>query len=175
MLTLACTTLCFLRYHNVDIARKKSLVPIRSPEQEVIARRRSPVRGLPFTGPITGISDWIRAGAYENFGSNWGGWVGGAAKYSGIAVFIVISLPYLKDVQELGILIGFQMFAPGIPAMLAMGYCVNGSLFIQKGWLYPFSPRPIGETLVLKLLRLQCWDLWDHVAGSFTYRELGGT
>ena len=152
VLTLACTTLCFLRYHNVDIARKKSLVPIRSPEQEVIARRRSPVHGLPVKGPMTGISDWIRAGTYENFGSNWGGWVGGATKYSGIAVFIVISLPYLKDVQELGILIGFQMFAPGIPAMLAMGYCVNGSLLIQKGWLYPFSRAQLAKLSYLSCL-----------------------
>ncbi|MCE2440571.1 MAG: hypothetical protein J4F39_14225 [Candidatus Latescibacteria bacterium] len=152
VLTLAGTTLCFLRYHNVNIARKKSLVPIRSPEQEVIARRRSPVRGLPLTGPITGVSDWIRAGAYENFGSNWGGWVGGSAKYSGIAVLIVIVLPYLKEVQELGILIGLHMFAPGIPAMLALGYSANGSLFLQKGWLYPLSRAQLAKLSYLSCL-----------------------
>ncbi len=152
VLTLAGTALCFLRYNNVNIVREKSLVPIRSPEEEVIARKRSPVRGLQLTGPITGISDWIRAGAYENFSSNWGGWVGRAAKYSGIAVLIVIALPHLKDVQELGILIGFQMVAPGIPAMLAMGYCVNGSLFLQKHWLYPLSRAQLANLSYLSSL-----------------------
>jgi len=78
--------------------------------------------------------------------------VGRAVKYSGIAVLIVIVLPYPKDVQELGILIGFQMFAPAIPAFLAMGYCADGSLFLHKGWLYPLSRNQLAKLAYLSSL-----------------------
>ncbi len=152
LLTFVGATLCFLRFHSANVARRKSLVPIRSPEEEINSRKRSPTRRLPLKGPFSRISEWIRAGEYENFGSDWGGWVGRAVKYSGIAVLIVIVLPYLKDVQELGILIGLQMFAPAIPAFLAMGYCANGSLFLHKGWLYPLSRNQLAKLAYLSSL-----------------------
>ncbi len=152
VLTLAGTTFCFLRFHNVNVARMKSLVPIRSPEEELLARKRIPTRGLPFKGPITGISCWIRAGEYENFASNWGGWAGRAVKISAIAVLIVFVLSYPSALREFGILIGLQMLTPGIPAMLAMGFCANGSLFLQKGWLYPLSRNQLSKLAYLSSL-----------------------
>ena len=152
VLTLAGATLCFVRFHNVNVARKRSLDPISCPEDEAKIVRRTPVRRLTSNGPVTSIFSWIRAAEYENYSTQWGGCAGGAVKSSCIAVLIVIALPYLKDVQELGILIGLQMFAPGIPAMLALGYSANGSLFLQKGWLHPLSRAQLAKLSYLSCL-----------------------
>ncbi len=154
LLTVVGASLCLYRsILDVNTTRKKSLalVPIvlidlatgRSWEKEVIAWKRTARRKWQHTGPITGLFNWIRAGEYENFASNRGGWAAGVVKLSGIAVLIVMALPYLAEVQGPAFLKAYQkvyqLLAPGIPAFLAMFYCTDGSFFLQKGWLYPLS------------------------------------
>lgn len=152
VLTQAGTSLCFLRFHDVEVFRRKTLVPFRTLEQEFLVRKRTPSRRPPQFGRVTGVANWIRAGEYENFASSWGGWVGEAVKYPVIAAAIVIVLLYLTQAQEVDFLMGFQVMAPGIPAFLAMGFCANGSLFLQRGWLYPLSRAQLADLTYLSSL-----------------------
>ena len=167
LLTVVGASLCLYRILDVNTARKKSLVPTaltglatgRSTERVMIALKRTPRRNWQHKGPITGLFNWIRAGEYENFASNRGGWPAGAVRHSGIAVLIVMALPYMTEVQVLVFLKEFQLLAPGIPAYLAMVYCITGSFFLQKDWLYPLSRT--------QLAKLAYWSSLLYNAGIY--------
>ena len=147
LLTLAGASLCLFRVFNVNAARQKSLAPSvfnslgagRLSERAVPARARTRKRSWRLEGPLTGAFNWIRAGEHENFARIRGGWAAGAVRFSAIAALIVAALPHLAGSPELLFLKGFERVGPFVPLFLAIGYCVSGSFFLQKGWLYPLS------------------------------------
>ena len=155
LLTALGASLYLHRILGANAARENSLVSIK----EMVAWKRTPRRNWQHKGPITGLFNWIRAGEYENFASNRGGWAAGVVRPSGIAVLIVVALPYLTEVLELRVLKGLQLVAPGIPAYLAMVYCITGSFFLQKGWLYPLSRT--------QLAKLAYWSSLLYNAGIY--------
>ena len=156
--------LCLYHFLNVNAARRKSLVrmpsapPVlmpgagldkaRSIEKELMARKRTSTRKWQHTGPLAGLSDWIRAGEYENFGADRGGWAAKVFVVSGIAALAVPCAAYLLEVlllpnaNERNLLVVLQIahvLVSLVPAGGAMAYCLERPLFLRKGWLYPLS------------------------------------
>ncbi len=164
LLTALGASLYLHRICGANAARENSLDPIvftglatgRSLEKAAIALKRTARRNWQHTGPLTGLFNWIRAGEYENFASNRGGWAAEAVRLSGIAVLIVMALLYLREV--FAFLKWYQLTAYW-PAVLAMCYCIEGSFFLQKGWLYPLSRT--------QLARLAYWSSLLYNAGIY--------
>ena len=144
LLGLLGASLCLYRYFDVNVARENALGPVTH-TQGLKAESRRQWRRM---GPFTGLFNWIRAGEYENFGFRRVGWPARAAFLPGIAVlgFAACVILLTDDMpgnvmrrQSLGFQRVANMFLTVGPAIYAVAYSINESLFLQKGWLYPQS------------------------------------
>ncbi len=168
LLTMLGAFLFLQRNIAVDVARRNSLVSINE-----LAATKGKSRGKwKHKGPITGLSDWIRAGAYENLGLVRGGWPVASGVLSGIAVLCVIAMAYYKGYEreshEMGIQYIYQaIFEPTsiknmtvlvsiFPAMFICFHFTLGSLVLKGDLLYPLSRR--------QMARLVYWGSFLHSA-----------
>ena len=144
LLALLGASLCLYRYFDVNVARENALGSVTH-TQGLKAESRRQWRRM---GPFTGLFNWIRAGEYENFGFRRVGWPARAAFLPGIAVlgFAACVILLTDDLpgnvmrrQSLGFQRVANMFLTVGPAIYAVAYSINESLFLQKGWLYPQS------------------------------------
>lgn len=111
--------------------------------------------------PISGLFNWIRAGAYENLGLVRGGWPLVAVGLSSMAVLLVAALAYYKGYEreshEMGVLyIYHAIFNPStkknmtvlvsiFPAMFVCMHAMLGSLLLKSNLLYPLARRQLAR------------------------------
>lgn len=147
--TLVALTVAILylkRSFIVGVTRGKSLVSMPvfhrytfGPHQTArITPRRDSRRKWNRAAPLTGLVDWIRAGAYENYGTVRIGWLGSAFLYSTVILATVAVL-----IQLFG-----QAEAVIVPITLGL-WMLQLALYLKTGWLYPLAR--------LELARLTYW------------------
>ena len=146
LLALLGASLCLQRFFDVNVARENALGSVTYTQSLKGESRRQWRQMMPFTG----LFNWIRAGEYENFGFRRVGWPARAAFLPGIVVLgFSACIIFLTDDMPGNVIrgqsLGFQrvanMFLTVGPAVYAMGYHINESMFQQKGWLYPLSRK----------------------------------
>ena len=172
LLTLAGAALCLLRVFSVNAARQKSLAPSvltglgaeGFSETAVPASPKTPKRSWRMEGPLTGLSNWIRAGKYENFAPIRGGWAAGALRFSAVAALIVAAIPHLAASPELLFLKGFEWVAP--VCSVVPGHPILRKRFVlpAEGLALSAFPVPARESRVLEQPPVQRVDLRDHGA-----------
>lgn len=150
-LALTGASLCLHRFFDVNVARANALGPVTHAQ----SLKGEPRRQWRHMGPLTGLSDWIRAGEYENFGFKRIGWPARATFVPTIAVFsasaciVVLTDVPGKALQQNSIAIQqmINIVVTVLPATCAWLYFLDGCLFLQKGWVYPLSRKQFSRLI----------------------------
>ncbi len=157
LLTTLGASLFLQRNIAVDVARRNSLVSIKV----LTAPKGKSRRMWKNKRPITGLFDWIRAGAYENLGLVRGGWPVVAVGLSSVALLVVITMAYhmgyKRGFHQTGIQYIYQaIFEPTsiknmtvlvsiFPAMFVCFHFTLGSLLLKGNLLYPLSRQQLAK------------------------------
>lgn len=112
------------RIFGVNAARGNPLVSV----QKMMFQKGNATRSWNRAVPLTRLVDWIRAGEYENFGFNRGGWPAKAVVQSCIVVVGGAGLEFLMEGLSLSFIVTY-----------VFGSSLMACLFLQKGWHYPLS------------------------------------
>ena len=176
---------------SVNAARRNSQISIT----ELTAWKGASRRKWQQRRPITGLFNWIRAGAYENHGFVRGGWPVIAVGMSCIAALIVTGMAYYKGYSTGSHEMGIQYIYTAIfdassvrnipvlisifPAMFVAFHAVIGSCHLKGNLHYPLARHQLARlaywgSLVHNAVFCGMLLLTFHLSGSLAWFNTGG-